>query len=196
MSSRSIRAVAFVLVLLFASMSPLAIPAQAHQSIILSTDTSHVVLMPGSAGNVTLTIENNATAIETFNVSVDSAGLSNLWNISASEDTVENVFPTWSKNTTIIVRLAEGAVPADSGSFDIHVTEPDQNFTSVITIYVSVAPSYLPILNLASMGGPLVSMDSGTNTTFTIDVENLGSVEDTLLLDVEYEPDLAAWWAN
>ena len=141
--------------------------------------------MPGSAGNVTLTIENNATAIETFNVSVDSAGLSNLWNISASEDTVENVFPTWSKNTTIIVRLAEGAVPADSGSFDIHVTEPDQNFTSVITIYVSVAPSYLPILNLASMGGPLVSMDSGTNTTFTIDVENLGSVEDTLLLDVE-----------
>ena len=152
--------------------------------------------MPGSAGNVTLTIENNATAIETFNVSVDSAGLSNLWNISASEDTVENVFPTWSKNTTIIVRLAEGAVPADSGSFDIHVTEPDQNFTSVITIYVSVAPSYLPILNLASMGGPLVSMDSGTNTTFTIDVENLGSVEDTLLLDVEYEPDLAAWWAN
>ena len=152
--------------------------------------------MPGSAGNVTLTIENNATAIETFNVSVDSAGLSNLWNISASEDTVENVFPTWSKNTTIIVRLAEGAVPSDSGSFDIHVTEPDQNFTSVITIYVSVAPSYLPILNLASMGGPLVSMDSGTNTTFTIDVENLGSVEDTLLLDVEYEPDLAAWWAN
>ena len=115
MSSRSIRAVAFVLVLLFASMSPLAIPAQAHQSIILSTDTSHVVLMPGSAGNVTLTIENNATAIETFNVSVDSAGLSNLWNISASEDTVENVFPTWSKNTTIIVRLAEGAVPAEIG---------------------------------------------------------------------------------
>ena len=196
MSSRSIRAVAFVLILLFASLSPLAMTAQAHQSILLSTDTSHVVLLPGSSGNVTLNIENNATAIESFNVSVDTSGLSNLWNITPSEEVVENVFPTWSKNTTIVVRLAEGAVPSDSGSFDIHVTEPDQNFTSIITVYVSVAPSYMPALNLATMGGPLVSMTSGSNASYSIEVQNLGSVEDTLLLDVEFEPDLAAWWAN
>ena len=196
MSSRSIRAVAFVLILLFASLSPLAMTAQAHQSILLSTDTSHVVLLPGSSGNVTLNIENNATAIESFNVSVDTSSLSNLWNITPSEEVVENVFPTWSKNTTIVVRLAEGAVPSDSGSFDIHVTEPDQNFTSVITVYVSVAPSYMPALNLATMGGPLVSMNSGSNASYSIEVQNLGSVEDTLLLDVEFEPDLAAWWAN
>ena len=75
MSSRSIRAVAFVLILLFASLSPLAMTAQAHQSILLSTDTSHVVLLPGSSGNVTLNIENNATAIESFNVSVDTLSL-------------------------------------------------------------------------------------------------------------------------
>ena len=196
MSNRPIRAVAFVLVLLFASMSPLALQVSAHQSILLSTDTSHVVLMGGETGNVTLTIGNNATAIESFNVTVDTSGLSSVWQVIPSESTVENVFPTWSKNTTIVVRLSEGALSTDSGSFDIHVTEPDQNFSSSITIYVSVAPSYNPSLDLSQMGGPLTSMEAGSNTTFSIGVENLGSVEDTLLLDVGFEPDLAAWWDN
>ena len=196
MSSRPVRAVAFVLVLLFASMSPLAFQASAHPSILLSADTTHVVLMGGDSGNVTLNIENNATSIETFNISIDATGLSSVWSILPSEETVDNVFPTWSKNTSIIVRLVEGALPSDSGSFDIIVTEPDQNISSSITIYVSVAPSYHPSLNLSPMGGALTSMDSGTNATFTIDVENQGSVEDTLLLDVEYQPDLASWWAN
>ena len=196
MSNRPTRAVAFVLVLLFASMSPLALQVSAHQSILLSTDTSHVILMGGESGNVTLNIENNATAIESFNVTVDTSGLSSVWQVIPSESTVENVFPTWSKNTTIVVRLSEGALSTDSGSFDIHVTEPDQNFSSSITIYVSVAPSYNPSLDLSQMGGPLTSMEAGSNTTFSIGVENLGSVEDTILLDVEFEPDLAAWWAN
>ena len=196
MSSRPVRAVAFVLVLLFASMSPLALHARAHQSILLSTDTSHIMLMGGDSGNITLNIENNASAIETYNITVDTTGLSTVWEIIPSEETVENVFPTWSKNTTIIVRLDEGALPADSGSFDIVVTEPDQNISSSITVYVSVRPSYLPSLNLSPMGGALTAMDSGTNATFSIEVENLGSVQDTLLLDVEFEPDLASWWAN
>ena len=196
MSSRPIRAVAFVLVLLFASMSPLALQVSAHQSILLSTDTSHVVLMGGESGNVTLTIGNNATAIESFNVTVDTSGLSSVWQVLPSENTVENVFPTWSKNTTLVVRLSEGALSSDSGSFDIHVTEPDQNISSSITVYVSVAPSYNPSLDLSPMGGPLTTMEAGSNSTFWIGVENLGSVEDTLLLDVGFEPDLAAWWAN
>ena len=33
-----------------------------------------------------------------------------------------------------------------------------------------------------------------TNITFT--AHNLGTVTDTLLLDVEVQPDLASWWAN
>ena len=152
--------------------------------------------MGGDSDNVTLFIENNASAIETFNISVDVTGLSSVWEVIPSEETVDNVFPTWSKNTTIVVRLGEGAMPSDSGSFEIIVTEPDQNISSSITIYVSVAPSYQPSLDLSPMGGALTTMDSGTNATFVIDVENLGSVQDTLLLDVEYEPDLASWWAN
>ena len=196
MSNHPLRAVAFVIVLLFASMSPLALQTSAHQSILLSTDTSHVVLTGGESGNVTLIIENNASSIETFNITVDDSQLSSVWEILPSEDTVENVFPTWSKNTTIVVRLSEGALPSDSGSFDIYVTEPDQNYTSSITVFVSVAPSYQPSLDLSLMGGSLASMEAGSNATFSVGVENLGSVQDTLLLDIEYEPDLAAWWAN
>ncbi len=140
MSSRPARAVAFVLVLLFASMSPLAFHARAHQGILLSTDTTHLVLMDGDSGNITLNIENNASAIETYNISVDVTGLSSVWEILPSEETVENVFPTWSKNTTIVVRLDEGAVPSESGSFEIIVTEPDQNISSSITIMSQLPP--------------------------------------------------------
>ncbi|DAC46983.1 MAG TPA: hypothetical protein D7H93_01515, partial [Candidatus Poseidoniales archaeon] len=196
MSSRPVRAVAFVLVLLFASLSPLAIPAAAHSAILLDVDTHHVVLQPGHSANVSLNIENNGSAIQSYNVTIDSGTLSSVWTINAAEPVVENVFPTWSKNTTIIVQLSTGAVPSESGSFDIHVTEPNQNITSIITVYVSVAPTYSPLIGFETMGSALAEMEAGQTTTFNIDITNGGSVEDTLLLDVEFEPDLAAWWAN
>ena len=196
MSSRPVRAVAFVLVLLFASLSPLAIPAAAHSAILLDVDTHHVVLQPGHSANVSLNIENNGSAIQSYNVTIDSGTLSSVWTINAAEPVVENVFPTWSKNTTIIVQLSTGAVPSESGSFDIHVTEPNQNITSIITVYVSVAPTYSPLIGFETMGSALADMEAGQTSTFNIDITNGGSVEDTLLLDVEFEPDLAAWWAN
>jgi uncharacterized membrane protein len=196
MSSRPVRAVAFVLVLLLASLSPLATPASAHSAILLDVDTHHVVLEPGQSSNVTLTIENNGSSIRSYNVSTDTGVLSSLWSITATEPVVEDIFPTWSKNTTIVVQLSVGAVPADSGSFNIHVTEPTQNITSIITVYVSVAPSYAPLISFDTMGSSLASMDAGEQASFSVDVTNAGSVEDTLLLDVEFEPDLATWWSN
>ncbi|MDA8551546.1 hypothetical protein N9K65_06075, partial [Candidatus Poseidoniales archaeon] len=196
MSSRPVRAVAFVLVLLLASLSPLATPASAHSAILLDVDAHHVVLEPGQSSNVTLTIENNGSSIRSYNVSTDTGVLSSLWSITATEPVVEDIFPTWSKNTTIVVQLSVGAVPADSGSFNIHVTEPTQNITSIITVYVSVAPSYAPLISFDTMGSSLASMDAGEEASFSIDVTNAGSVEDTLLLDVEFEPDLATWWSN
>ena len=196
MSSRPVRAVAFVLVLLFASLSPLATPASAHSAILLDVDAHHVVLEPGQSSNVTLTIENNGSSIRSYNVSTETGVLSSLWSITATEPVVENIFPTWSKNTTIVVQLSVGAVPADSGSFNIHVTEPTENITSIITVYVSVAPSYAPLISFDTMGSSLASMDAGEEASFSIDVTNAGSVEDTLLLDVEFEPDLATWWSN
>ena len=195
MSSRSTRALALVSVLLLASLAPLAVPAAAHSAILLSTDTSHVVLQPGDATNVTLTIENNGSSIESFNISVDDSGLSNVWTVTAVDATVDNVFPTWTRNTTIVVQLATGALPSDGGSFLIEVTEPDQNITSSVVVYVNVQPSYNPLLDFSS-SGPLLEMAAGASGSVAVDITNGGSVADTLLLDVDFEPDLAAWWAS
>ena len=194
MSSQSTRAVALVVVLLIASLTPLAFSAAADEAIHLSTDVTHVSLSDGQSGNVTLTIHNNGTSIESYNVTINSAALSSVWEIIASEDVVDNVFPTWSKNTTIIVRLGEGGTPSDSGSFDIIVTEPDANVSSSTTVFVSVAPSYEPALENNWQGG--IAFEQGENTNLTFTAWNYGSVEDTFLLDVEYEPDLATWWQN
>ena len=169
-------------------------PASAHSSILLSVDVQHAVLEPGQSINITLSIENNASAIESFNVSVDEGNLASVWTIIPVDATVDNVFPTWRKNTTLVVRLAEGATVADSGSFTVNVTEPDSGYTSMITVLVSVAPAYHPSLSVD--GSPLVSLGAGESTNITFTAHNLGTVTDTLLLDVEVQPDLASWWAN
>ena len=194
MANRMFRAVCCVLVLMAMTFSPLVSPAAAHSSILLSVDVQHAVLEPGQSLNITLTIENNASSIESYNVSVDASQLASPWTVTALDTTVDNVFPTWTKNTTLVVRLAEGATVADSGSFTINVTEPDSGASSVLTVLASVAPSYHP--SLSSVASPLVKMAAGSSTNVSFLAHNLGTVEDTFLLDVEVQPDLASWWAN
>ena len=194
MSSRSARALGFTLLLLLTGLSPLVMTASADPSIHLSVDSSHVILEPGQSTNVTLTINNNGSSIESYNLSIDDSGLAAYWEIVAVDETVDNVFPTWSKNTTIIVRLGEGATTVDSGSFDVTITEPDQNINSSITVYLSVAPYYQP--SLSSVGSSLSTTLAGGNLSLSFTAENLGSLADTFLLDVEVEPDLSGWWAN
>jgi len=176
------------------SASPLLSTASAHSSILLSVDTNHVVMSPGESANITLSIENNASSIESYNITVDDSSLSVYWEIIATDAEVSNVFPTWSKNTTIIVRLNEGATVSDSGEFTITATEPDANVSTSLTVYVTVAPAYHPSLH--PTGNGLTQMLAGGSTNLTFDASNLGTVTDTFLLDVEVQPDLAAWWAN
>ena len=194
MSTRAGRAVCCVLVLMAMSLSPVVAPASAHSTILLSVDVQHVVAVPGQSVNVTLTVENNASAIESYNISVDESTLASVWSVHLTDATVDNVFPTWTKNTTLVVRLAEGATVADSGSFTVSVTEPDNGYTSTLTVLVSVAPAYHPSLSVD--GSPLVPIGAGGSTNITFTAHNLGTVTDTLLLDVEVQPDLASWWAN
>ena len=194
MSSRPARAVACVLVLLMMSISPLVGSASADETILLSTDVQHVVLTPGQSTNITLTVENNGSSIESYNISIDESGLPSPWTVHPVDATVDNVFPTWNKNTTLVVRLAEGATVADSGSFTVNVTEPDTGVFTHLTVLVSVSPSYHP--SLSAVGSPLVNMAAGDSIQVSFNAQNLGSVTDTFLLDVEVQPDLAAWWAN
>ena len=194
MSSRSTRALGFTLLLLLTGLSPLVMTASADPSIHLSVDSSHVILEPGQSTNVTLTINNNGSSIESYNLSIDDSGLASYWDIVAVDATVDNVFPTWSKNSTIIVRLGEGATTTDSGSFEVTITEPDQNLSTSITVYLSVAPHYQPSLN--PVDSSLATTLAGGNLTVNFTAANLGSVTDTFILDVEVEPDLSGWWAN
>src|SRR6056300_821768 len=103
MSSRPARAVACVFVLLMMTVSPLIGSASADNSILLSTDVQHVVLAPGQSTNITLAVENNGTSIESYNLSVDAGSLASYWSILPVDETVDHVFPTWTKNTTIVV---------------------------------------------------------------------------------------------
>ena len=194
MSSRPTRALGFTLLLLLTGLSPLVMTASADPSIHLSVDSSHVILEPGQSTNVTLTVNNNGSSIESYNLSIDDSGLATYWDVVAVDATVDSVFPTWSKNTTIIVRLDEGATTADSGSFEITVTEPNQNLNTSITVFLSVAPHYQPSLN--PVDSSLATTLAGGNMVVNFTAENLGTVSDTFLLDVEVEPDLSGWWAN
>ena len=144
MSSRPGRAVFCVLALMVMSLSPLVVPAAAHDSILLTVDVQHAVLEPGQSMNITLTVENNGSSIEDYNITVDDTGLASPWTVIVVDETLGNVFPTWSKNTTIVVRLAEVATVADSGSFTINVTEPDRAAVSVLTVLDTVATDYNP----------------------------------------------------
>ena len=194
MASQRARSVSCVVVLLLMSLSPLVITASADDAILLSTDMQHVVLEPGQSTNVTLTIENNGTSITSYNISVDMGSLSSVWEVVSADTTVSNVCPTWNKTTTLVVRLYEGATVADSGSFTVTATDTSTNASTSHVVQVTVAPSYHP--SLASAGSGLVSMAAGSSTNLTFSASNLGSVTDTLLLDVAVEPDLAGWWAN
>ena len=194
MSKPAGRALSFVAILLLASLSPLAFVTSAHPSIQLTLDKSHVVIQEGYSDNITLTIHNNGSSIESYNITLDLTGLPSVWNVTSVNESVENVLPTFSADTSFIVRLDSGATPNDSGSFEIIVTEPDAGVSSNITVYVSVEPSYATSISFTSMNGALQQMGAGTSMNYTIDVHNDGNLEDTILLDVDVEPDLAAFW--
>ena len=196
MSRSASKAVLFISILIAASLSPLIGTASAHEEVILSVDKSHIVLEGGYSDNVTLTIENDGQSIESYNISINTTSLSSVWNVTSVNNTVEDVLPTFTATTEFIIRLDVNSEPSDSGSFVISVSQQDDNFTSNITVYLTVAPSYATSVSFNQINGPLQRMSAGTTTNFTIDVNNDGNSIDTILLDVDSEPDLAAFWNN
>ena len=66
MSSQAGRAVFCVLALMAMSLTPMVATASAHSSILLSVDVQHAVLEPGQSMNITLSIENNGSSIESL----------------------------------------------------------------------------------------------------------------------------------
>ena len=185
-------ALVFVLLMALTPMLPMAV---AHPSIGLSLDASHVILSPGEATNVTLTIHNNGSSIEDYQIAVSGNG--SEWEVVPSATEVTNVIPTYSDTATIAIRLSTAAVPSDSSSVVITVTEPDANISSTITVLLSVQARYLPAIDANDAGdNGLVEMAPGDQIDLPIQIRNDGNVEDTILLSVDQSPDIAAFWAN
>ena len=185
---------ALVLVILMA-ISPLVPMASAHPTIVLSTDISHVILSPGEATNITLTIENNGSSIVSYEISV--SGFDSVWEITPADLNISDVIPTMSATTSISVRLSTTALPSNSGTLTITVTEPDANVSSQINVQLSVLPRHFPSIDATTAGdNGLVNISPGDDLNLSVSVTNDGNVEDTLLLSVDQTPDLAAFWAN
>ena len=197
MSQLSIRAVVLVGMMLLASASPLAQLTRADPEIELQVDMSHMILVPGESMNLTLSIENNGSSIETYDVETTTDGLSSLWSATPTSNSVSNVLPTYNTTTTIVVHLAETATPSDNGKFTIYVNESDGSASTSIDVYVSVAIVYNPYLDATGIGDQgLLAMQPGQSLDLSIPVSNYGSVMDSYLLGVGEEPDLSGWWAN
>ena len=190
--TRRVNALVLVMVMAIAPLVPMA---SAHPSIGLSTDVSHVILSPGEATNLTLTIDNNGSAIESYTISV--SGFDNVWEVIPTDSNVSNVIPTLSATTTIAIRLATTALPSNSGTLTITVTEPDANVSSTIDVQLSVLPRYLPSIDATAVGdNGLVNIEPGDGLNLSISVTNNGNVDDTILLSVDQSPDLVAFWSN
>ena len=190
--SRRVNALVLIMIMAAAPLIPMA---SAHPSIGLSTDVSHIILSPGEATNVSLNVHNNGSTIEDYIVNV--SGFDNVWEISLSDSNISNVIPTFSATVSISVRLSTNALPSNSGTLTITVTEPDSNISSQIDVQLSVLPRYLPAID-ASIAGDngLVTMAPGDTANLSLSVVNQGNVEDTILLSVGQAPDLAGFWAN
>ena len=179
-----------------ASVTPMVGSASASDTILLSLDNPHLVLQGGDSANLTLTIENNGSSIEHYNISLHTDGLSNVWSVNLVNNTTSAVIPTQTTTVDLVVVLAVGALPSDSGSFVVNVSEQDGDLYSTVTAYVTVEPSYASSLSFNAINGPLQQMLAGTTANYTIDVNNDGNAPDTILLDVDAEPDLTGFWSN
>ena len=185
---------ALILVMIMA-LAPLVPMASAHPSITLSTDVNHVILSPGEATNITLTINNNGSSIETYSISV--SGFDSVWEVIPADSNVSGVIPTLSATTDIAIRLSTTALPSNSGTLTITVTEPDANISSTIGVQLSVLPQYLPAIDTSNAGdNGLVEMAPGEEVNVSVIVSNNGNVDDTILLSVGQTPDLVAFWSN
>ena len=190
--TRRVNALVLVMVMAIAPLVPMA---SAHPSIGLSTDVSHVILSPGQATNITLTINNNGSTIESYDISV--SGFDSVWEVIPSDSNVSGVIPTLSATTSIAIRLSTTALPSNSGTLTITVTEPDANVSSMIDVQLSVLPRYLPSIDATSAGdNGLVNITPGDDLNLSISVTNNGNVDDTILLSVDQSPDLVSFWSN
>jgi len=184
-SQRSSISLAFLL--LASSLLAAFVPTAAADSrILLDLSEDHVILLPGAASNVTLTVHNNNTSIADFDLAVDASGTPLVWNVTLADEHMSQMIPTFSDTTTVIIRLDANATMADHSSVDLVVSHSGENVSSRITLYLSVAPQYEPWIGHHAVGDSgLITMPTNSSIDVDVSIENRGSAMDHLILSVD-----------
>ncbi|MAS63243.1 MAG: hypothetical protein CMA34_06280, partial [Euryarchaeota archaeon] len=96
----------------FSAFSPLISTTSATGVIELSLSEQHVLMSPGTTTNLTLTIHNNDSQINDYTVELNP-NYNSAWNLSIVDSNIEDVLPTFSSSTTIVVTLNSLALLSD-----------------------------------------------------------------------------------
>ena len=193
MQGPSLRSPSMALLLFTAVLLPLVSVVSADSDIGMELSSQHEIVMPGQAVNVTLTLTNDDQwATHEYNLTLNTSTLSGDWNVSLADIALGPVYPTLSDTTTIVIDLDVAAPVGANGQAVITATRVDDaNFSNSVTLFLSVAPRYLPELDVGAVGDRgLVAV--GPNETVEVDVpvRNAGNVNDTFLLQVDEALDL------
>ena len=176
------------------AFSPLISTTSASDAIELSLSEQHVLISPGTTTNLTLTIHNNDSQINDYTIELNP-NYNSAWNISVIDSTIEDVLPTFSSSTTIVVTLNSLALLSDQTTIEFVVNQSGSSESSTIEAILSVQPHFEASLDISNVGvGGLVLVNPGSTVDVDVDVMNLGNMNDTILLDVVDEPDLVQWW--
>jgi len=168
---------------------------KADASITLDLTVDLLEITPGRVANTTLEVTNNATSIHDFNISIDDTGLCDCWNITITQTSLTQVFPYASDSVEIIVALEEPATMNDSAEAVVNVSRSDGTY-SVIRMHLAVGAVHMPEIDAEGLGDSrVVTMGPGTSAEYQVTISNLGTANDTILLSVEEQPDLAGFWS-
>lgn len=186
--------VACVLFLL-ASCGPLVGIVSADSSVLLDLDRDLVVLTPGQSTNVTLTVENNDTSIHDFTLSLGSSNAGPEWTVNLTQTSINQVYPYASDSIEIVISLDGNPSSSSSGTQWIVVNR--SGASSSIEVHLSVGAMYLPDIDATGIGNSgLIHSEVNSTLVLPVEISNFGSVQDTILLSVDSEPDIAGYWAN
>ena len=94
--------------LLMVSCTPFAGTVAADSSILLDLDQDLVILTPGQATNVTLSVENNASSIYDFTIELGDSSAGLEWVVNLTATSMPQVYPYSTDTLDIVVSLGAG----------------------------------------------------------------------------------------
>jgi uncharacterized membrane protein len=151
---------------------------KAVRGVKVSISPSYKGGKPGSVLDYTITVKNEGNIVDTYILTAD---YSLDWELSISP-TLLTIMPCENDTATLTVTIPEGAVPPASNNILIVVTstENDQvKDNDSCTTYVFVKRVEVSISPDNRSGAP------GTTLTYSVTINNAGSVDDSYLLTVD-----------